>query len=749
MIHMKKWNLILILLSVICLSACSSDHKSITSKEDLNRKGIKVGMGVGSAAVHIAENELPEAEIVYLEGNTGYESVAQGKLDAFIYDRRQMQLAIDSGIKGVRLLDENMEGSVHVAAGISPVSKIPDLEDRLNLFIAELKADGTLDDMYERWVIKGDESMPEITLPEKPEQYLTVGTTGIAPPYTYYVGSELNGYDIELARRFAARLDMGLKFKVYDYAGVIPAAATGDVDCIMADLNITPERAEALTFSDDLFDEKIAIMVRDTSEAKHKITSFSDLNGKRISMLSGVPFEELVKSKVPEPKEFTYYNNIPDMLLALKSEKTDAMLSNSAISALAVNRNPDIRQLSENLKDGVFGFAFKKGSPEREKWQEAFDRIPEERIEEAWKKWTGSDDSKKIMPEQDWPGHNGTVEVAACDTVEPMSYAGEGGEIVGFDNELILMMAEEMDVRVNFTGLDFSSVLSSVQSGKSLIGTGSIIVTDERKESVDFIEYFPAAFVLLVRAEDEGYSGHSIFESLSSSFEKNFVRENRWKLFVSGFVVTFVITLLSALFGTLLGFLLLFICKDGNPAANRITEFFLFLVQGMPVVVLLMILYYIVFGSMNINGIVVSVIGFTMVFGAGVFGLLKIGVEAVERGQYEAAYALGYSVNGTFFKIILPQTIPRLMDAYKGEIVGLIKATAIVGYIAVQDLTKVGDIVRSRTYEAFFPLIAVAIIYFLMEAIFALAVKRIRLVSDPRMRKKESILKGVRTYDKD
>ena len=109
--------------------------------------------------------------------------------------------------------------------------------------------------------------MPEITIPENPEQYLTVGTTGITPPYTYYVGPDLNGYDIELARRFAAWLGFGLRFKVYNYSGVITAAATGDVDCVMADLNITPERAEALTFSDDLFDEKIAIMVRDPVEA--------------------------------------------------------------------------------------------------------------------------------------------------------------------------------------------------------------------------------------------------------------------------------------------------------------------------------------------------------------------------------------------------------------------------------------------------------------------------------------------------
>jgi polar amino acid transport system substrate-binding protein len=236
-------------------------------------------------------------------------------------------------------------------------------------------------------------------------------------------------------------------------------------------------------------------------------------------------------------------------------------------------------------------------------------------------------------------------------------------------------------------------------------------------------------------------------ESIASSFEKTFLREDRWKLFVSGVLITLIITLLSIIFGTILGFAVFMLCRDGNPAANFVTRFCLWLVQGMPMVVLLMILYYIIFGKVAIDGVAVAVIGFTLTFGATVFGLLKMGIGAVEIGQYEAAYALGYSKQRTFFKIILPQALPHVLPAYKGEIVGLIKATAIVGYIAVQDLTKMGDIVRSRTYEAFFPLIAVTVIYFLLEALIGLFVLRISVNFNPKRRRKEDILKGVRTHD--
>ncbi|MCR5685733.1 MAG: ABC transporter permease subunit, partial [Lachnospiraceae bacterium] len=166
---------------------------------------------------------------------------------------------------------------------------------------------------------------------------------------------------------------------------------------------------------------------------------------------------------------------------------------------------------------------------------------------------------------------------------------------------------------------------------------------------------------------------------------------------------------------------------------------------GMPMVVLLMILYYVVFARIAIGGIAVAVIGFTLTFGASVFGMLKTGVGAVSSGQYEAARAMGFSDIGTFFKIILPQALPLVMPSYKGQVVDLIKSTAVVGYIAVQDLTKMGDIVRSRTYEAFFPLIAVTVIYFVLEGLIGLLLGRLIKSMDRKKRRRETILKGVRT----
>ena len=225
------------------------------------------------------------------------------------------------------------------------------------------------------------------------------------------------------------------------------------------------------------------------------------------------------------------------------------------------------------------------------------------------------------------------------------------------------------------------------------------------------------------------------------------MREQRWALFLQGIAVTLILTLLSALAGTMLGFAVFLACRGGNKLANGVTKAATWLVQGMPMVVLLMILYYVIFASAAISGIFVAAIGFTLTFGSAVLSLLRIGVGAVDKGQYEAAYALGYSSRRTFFKIIMPQALPHVLPAYRGEIVSLIKATAIVGYIGVMDLTRMGDIVRSRTYEAFFPLIAITVIYFVLEGLLGFAVSRADVCIDPRRRKRGSILKGVRTDD--
>ena len=211
-----------------------------------------------------------------------------------------------------------------------------------------------------------------------------------------------------------------------------------------------------------------------------------------------------------------------------------------------------------------------------------------------------------------------------------------------------------------------------------------------------------------------------------------------------------LISLCAALAGSLFGFGLYMLTRSDVKAIRCISKKFASIysriIAGTPVVVILMILFYVIFAKVrDISGVVVAIIGFALTFGSFIYDHMAVSVNSVPHGQVEAAYALGYTKNRTFFRIIFPQAMDVFLPSYCAQAVELIKATAVVGYIAVNDLTKMGDIIRSNTYEAFFPLIATAIIYFMLTWGLSALLKLLKRHFEPKRRKNENILKGVKT----
>ena len=146
----------------------------------------------------------------------------------------------------------------------------------------------------------------------------------------------------------------------------------------------------------------------------------------------------------------------------------------------------------------------------------------------------------------------------------------------------------------------------------------------------------------------------------------------------------------------------------------------------------LLVLYFVVFGSVRIRPAAVGSLTFAILFAVTVSGILSAGIGGVDKGQWEAAGALGFGRAGAFFRVILPQAAGRMLPRCKGKLVSMLKQTSMVGYISIQDLTKAGDIIRSRTYDAFFPLAVTAAVYFAVSSLILLAAGRVELRLDPR-----------------
>ena len=205
-----------------------------------------------------------------------------------------------------------------------------------------------------------------------------------------------------------------------------------------------------------------------------------------------------------------------------------------------------------------------------------------------------------------------------------------------------------------------------------------------------------------------------MIESVAESFYDNLIAEDRYRMILDGLQVTLLITLCAALLGTLLGGLVCWMRMSRRKWLQQVAKVYIELMRGTPVLVLLMLMYYVVMAPLDATGIVVAIVTFAMNTAAYISEMLRTTIQGIDRGQTEAGLALGFTLRQTFFKIVLPQVVKAVMPVYQGEVVSLLKGTSIVGYIAVSDMTRASDLIRSRTFDAFFPLIVTALIYFLM-----------------------------------
>ncbi len=205
-----------------------------------------------------------------------------------------------------------------------------------------------------------------------------------------------------------------------------------------------------------------------------------------------------------------------------------------------------------------------------------------------------------------------------------------------------------------------------------------------------------------------------MFSNVTESFSNNLIVEDRYRMILDGLQVTLLITLFAAVLGTILGGLVCWMRMSRRRWLQQVARVYIDLMRGTPVLVLLMLMYYVVMAPVDATGIVVAIVTFAMNTAAYISEMLRTTIQGIDRGQTEAGLALGFTPRQTFLKIVLPQVVRAVMPVYQGEIISLLKGTSIVGYIAVADMTRASDLIRSRTFDAFFPLIVTAIIYFVM-----------------------------------
>lgn len=220
--------------------------------------------------------------------------------------------------------------------------------------------------------------------------------------------------------------------------------------------------------------------------------------------------------------------------------------------------------------------------------------------------------------------------------------------------------------------------------------------------------------------------------NILSSAERTLIYEKRYIIFLNGLYQTLIISFSSIAIGSILGIFICYLRMNKNKYIYLFGKIIILLLQGLPITVLLLIFYYCIFGKVNIEPTLVAIISFSIYFSAYTAEIYRGALESINKTQIDSAYSLGFTKIQTLKYVIIPQMLSYIIPVFKNEGVSIIKLTSIVGFISICDLTRASEIVRNRTYEAFFPLLLTAFIYYLLCYLFSKLLDLIYKKINPR-----------------
>jgi len=746
----KIFLLLLTLLIPIQSTAAVDSNASpqkLTSLDDLKHK--RIGVLLGSAHESYAVKHYPDAQILqYKTPADVLLAVMTNKVDAALYDEEPLR-EIFRQDDSLALLG-NPLFTFDIGVGFNKNNN--GLKERFNTFLAEIKGNGVYKDMVDRWMIKGTTTMPTIS-PAKTNAVLVVGVSDAGLPFTAVKDNQLVGFDIELAKRFAASMGKEIKFSNMDFGSLIAAVSSNKADMIASSIYVTDERKKQIDFSNPYYAMGTrAFMLKQNLSTKasantnaHLLSTLDDLKDKKIGVMLGSVHDTFAHKRYPEA-DILQYKSLPDVMLGVKSEKVEVGIFVDVTLKELLKTNPDIGAIGEPFEIMPVAFGFSKTNVElQQKYNAFFKSIQDNGVYDAMiTRWTKKNES--TMPKIDTPNKNGVLIAGFISDAGLPFVAVKDNQNIGLNIELAKRFAAYLGKDIRFDDMEFGSLIPSVTAGKVDFIAVTLMITEERKLKINFGEPFyeigMSAFALkkniLVNTSsvENAPKSPSFVQGVIDSFDSNIIQEKRYLLLWDGFKTTILISILATIFGTVLGSGICFMRMSKAAVLYIPAKIYISIVRGTPVLVILMLMFYVVFGSVNINPVLVATIAFGMNFAAYVAEIFRSGIEGIDRGQMEAGIAMGFNKLKTFIYIILPQTIQRVLPVYKGEFISLVKMTSIVGYIAVQDLTKASDIIRSRTFDAFFPLIMIAILYFLISLLLMQFLDYLEKVTDPKYKRK-------------
>ena len=427
------------------------------------------------------------------------------------------------------------------------------------------------------------------------------------------------------------------------------------------------------------------------------------------------------------------YTRSNDAILALKQDKVDCVIIDKQPAIEFVKNNPELKILEEEFVVEEYAICVAKGNEELvDKLNAALDEIKADgTLENIINYYLNNEDGSIEKYQKKDVKRNGQLIMATNAMFPPYESMNGAGELVGIDVDIAYALTDVLGVELKIDNIDFDAIIAAVSSGKADFGLAGMTVTEDRLKNINFTNsYTTSQQVIIVKDKNVVVEDKPFIEEFKEKFKNDFIEDSRWKNLATGLKNTVLITLLSTIMGIVLGFITAIVRstydKTGKlKIANFIANIYLTVIRGTPAVVQLLIIYYVVFASVDVNKVVAAVLAFGINSGAYVAEIVRSGIMSVPQGQMEAGRSLGLNYFQTMTSIIMPQAFKNVLPALGNEFIVLLKETSVAGYIGLMDLTRGGDNIRSATYDAFLPLIAVALIYLVMVSVLTVLVNKL------------------------
>lgn len=450
-------------------------------------------------------------------------------------------------------------------------------------------------------------------------------------------------------------------------------------------------------------------------EPSHVIESEEDIVGLKVGVVTGSCYDMDLSSR--DDVTVCRFNTEVDQAHAISCGIVDVGLHDECVFSPKMLKEEGLKIAFKGKEEYPAAFGFRKDDPGLQSQFNAFleKAFAAGTIDSLCVVWLENGgvypDPLKVYPNK---GSGKPIYVGTAGAIAPISYR-IGNDWFGLESEIAYLFGEYADRPIVYKSLAPASVMMSLETGDIDMMMGCVFVTEERTKRFLFstpYHYYHSAY--FVRDDSAKQSGVSFWQQLREDIHQNLIEEERWRFITDGLLETIKITILSILLGSILGVGICLMSGSRRKWVKKTASIYGAIMQGIPMLVLLLIMFYVVFGDSSLGASFIAIVAFGLNFASGAGGVFRTSLDSVSRGQTEAGLALGFTKLQTFRNIVLPQAVRKGLPLYKGQCIALLKGTSIVGYIAVHDLTRASDLIRSRTFDAFLPLLAVTILYFLL-----------------------------------